>query len=491
MPDLYLKKVEIENYRCFANREVELACPDHVNRGSGLTILIGENGNGKTSILDAINLLAQSSYAIENRLSIGDFNDKDLPIQIVGRTDDFNCEMPYKDNYFECEGMEVSAKNRSQKSRNKLLSNPFQVNSSFINKTLRYKNSKGEFATNNIQSLHKLFRNDAIIDGELTVFLFDKNRSRQISTGNFTTTFERICEDLNWKFAKALDAAKTADMVKNVSGDYFTAVLDLAQKGVGTKLASELCTFFGTTEYEKLRIDLLDLIHPFSEAFFAIRQDDELKQIRTKGLGSGVEMILTILLLRSIAGASKGTIIYLIDEPELHLHPKAQDKFLSLLLDESKDKQVIVSTHSPYIFKEALNGPSKMIILKRDAANQIILEYPNTTGWGKFPWSPSWGEINFHAFDMPSVEFHNELFGYIQERNKLNTISSVDTHMVANGVTQTKNWIRENGGVAQPAQPATLPCYVRNSIHHPENQHNLRYTDTELKDSIALMLPLA
>lgn len=491
MPHLYLKKICIENFRCFDYQEVELASPDHTTPGSGLNVLIGENGNGKTSILEAINLVSQSSYAIENKLTIGDFQDKDSEIYIKGITDDFDCEMPYPGNYFECNGVGVTAKNRDRKSPGRLLSSAFQINSFFLNKLPNYKNSQRNDSGNPIRPLHKQFRNDSIIDGEFSIFFFDKNRSRQISTGTFTTTFERICDDLNWKFAKALDGAKTAEMLSNISGEYFALVLDLAQKGVGTKLARELSNFFGSTEYEKLKIDLLDLLHPFSQSFFAIRDDAELKQIKAKGLGSGVEMILTILLLKSVAGASKGSIIYLIDEPELHLHPRAQDKFISLLLEESKDKQIVVSTHSPYIFKNALNGASRMIILRRNSTKEIVLEYPNTAGWGKFPWSPSWGEINFHAFDMPSVEFHNELFGYLQERNALSTIAAVDGYLVAQGVPQTKQWIRESVGVAHKPQPATLPYYVRNSIHHPENLHNPRYTESELKHSIELMLPLA
>ena len=38
----------------------------------------------------------------------------------------------------------------------------------------------------------------------------------------------------------------------------------------------------------------------------------------------------------------------LIDEPEISLHPDLQRKLFSLLVEYSKDKQIIVSTHSPY-----------------------------------------------------------------------------------------------------------------------------------------------
>ena len=30
--------------------------------------------------------------------------------------------------------------------------------------------------------------------------------------------------------------------------------------------------------------------------------------------------------------------------------------------------------------------------------------------------SPTWGEINYYAFGVLSVEFHNELYGFIQAR---------------------------------------------------------------------------
>lgn len=490
MADLFIKKLSITNYKCFVKQDVDLKVPDGKSAGSGLNILIGENATGKTSILEAINYLAQSKYSIENALVIGDFHEKDNKIVIKSETGDFRCKMPYAGNYFISNGIELTAKCRERKSPGRFLSAPFQADSFFVNKTTNYLNSKDADSGNAIQPVHKMFDNGNIENDEFNIFLFDKNRSRQITTGTYKTTFQRICEDLNWKFAKEIDAAKLATIVNSLDGDYFKQVLDIAQKGTGTKLAKELSVFFGTNKFDNLKIDLLDCLHPFSSAFFALRDDAELKQIKSKALGSGIEMILTLLLLRAIAGQSKGTIIYLIDEPELHLHPKAQFKLIELLLEESKTKQVIISTHSPYIFRGAMNGNSHLIILKRDNADEIVLEYPNAAGWGKFPWSPSWGEINYHAFDLATVEFHNEIYGHIQEENNVPSIAAMDNHFVASGLPQSKTWIREIGGVAQAPVAVTLPNYVRNSIHHPENLSNARFTDEELKDSIELMLPL-
>ena len=44
-------------------------------QGSDLNLLIGENGNEKTAVLEAINFLTTSSFAAENKLNISDFHE--------------------------------------------------------------------------------------------------------------------------------------------------------------------------------------------------------------------------------------------------------------------------------------------------------------------------------------------------------------------------------------------------------------------------------
>ena len=56
--------------------------------------------------------------------------------------------------------------------------------------------------------------------------------------------------------------------------------------------------------------------------------------------------------------------------------------------------------------------------------------------------------------------------------------------LVAQGMTQPKQWKRIVAGLVKPAYQVTLPTYVRNTIHHPENRENDIYTYAELTDSI-------
>lgn len=505
---IFIKKLTIQNYKCFENESIDLSVPNG-NRGSGLNILIGENGNGKTSVLEALNYLTLNSFSAENKLSVSDFFDFQKEIIIEGETDEFSCGSSidaYKFNSwsFNSSGIVFSAKNRDTKERGKLLSSPFQINNHFIINEDQYKKGDGSTATDkaggikNIDGRDKIFGNARINDNdELNIFFFDKNRTRQIATGNYKTTFEKICDDLNWNFVKNLTDENIEKIVQNIAGEYFKNIEEITKKNVGKKTAKDLKEFFGNDEFEKIKIELLNLLHPFSNSFFAIRNENALSQINVRDLGSGVEIILTLLILKNIAGASKGSIIYLIDEPELHLHPKAQAKLLDLLLEEAKDKQIIISTHSPYLFRGAISENATLLLFTRDENKKITITDARDKGWGLFPWSPSWGEVNFFAYDMPTIEFHDELYGFLHEAytGKASNQTDADNrgkqtvfekNYLQTKLTTTKKWTPEFGGVAKNEEDVTLPTFIRNKIHHPENKtmQNSNYDDKELKQSI-------
>jgi predicted ATP-dependent endonuclease of OLD family len=63
------------------------------------------------------------------------------------------------------------------------------------------------------------------------------------------------------------------------------------------------------------------------------------------GLGEGIVSIFSIV--DSLYDSKEGDII-VIDEPELSLHPMLQKRVFGLLKDYSRDRQIIISTHSPY-----------------------------------------------------------------------------------------------------------------------------------------------
>lgn len=149
----------------------------------------------------------------------------------------------------------------------------------------------------------------------------------------------------------------------------------------------------------------------------------------------------------------------------------------------------MLSTHSPYFFKNSITNQNIELLISSKKTGKVIAE--NTgANFGLFPWSPSWGEINFQAYNLPTIEFHNELYGYLQEANTVSSEAAIEAFFISKGQTKTKQWKRlQNGQVGNPYD-VTLMTYIRNTIHHPDNTHNLPYTETELENSIKTMISI-
>ena len=94
---------------------------------------------------------------------------------------------------------------------------------------------------------------------------------------------------------------------------------------------------------------------------------------------------------------------------------------------------------------------------------------------------------------MPTVEFFDELYWYIQEKTKNYTIPDFENYVTTLSTgrfNKTHSWTREDSGVPQSPQQCTLQTFIRNKIHHPENStmSSTNYTDRELSQSIQEMM---
>jgi len=63
---MHLQKIEIENFKSFGDkRALEFALPSEGDRKSGLTLLVGANNSGKTSVIDAIRLVCNDTNTFD------------------------------------------------------------------------------------------------------------------------------------------------------------------------------------------------------------------------------------------------------------------------------------------------------------------------------------------------------------------------------------------------------------------------------------------
>ena len=306
----------------------------------------------------------------------------------------------------------------------------------------------------------------------------------------YNSSASSVFDDYNWRFSKSVREETVAE-----GEETFFAKKNTFEKEIVSKIddaSMKKCFEVLNKKLKDFEVDTIDLSFidsnaPFDSAFLS--QKLEKLDLPVTTLGSGVEMIISLLFLETLAALSKEKIVVLIDEPELHLHPHLQEKFVQYLIEFSKTNQVFISTHSPYFFKNCLSNPQIELLVTKNTDSGISVE---NTGlqFGIFPWSPSWGEINYSAYDLPTIEFHNELYGHLQETQQKYSIDQVETYFVSKSITKSKKWAKMKNGQAQQPEDVSLMTFVRNSIHHPENTSSGGYTPQELKLSIKELMKL-
>ena len=485
---MLIKNVSIKNFR--AIKELAFSAEK-------FSMFIGDNATGKTSVLEAINF-ALSPYFSKGRIKHTDFyNGEDQPIIIELEFDsNFTAEMPdgYAKQSVECNKVRLEIKKREKATPGKAFSNPVVVKHHLVPiPSTKRDPEKGVWEVPRRKGRPFKFGERLLSLSQVESkgfprsFYFSKDRGKQLKRG-FNSSISSVLEDFNWRFSKRMriegGESSFLSNKKEFEKEITNTVDEIAFRKSFRKLNEKLENF----NVNGVTLSFIDSGAPFDSAFLA--QDLGNLDLSVASQGSGIEMIVSLLFLETLASLSKERIIVLIDEPELHLHPLLQEKFADYLKDISEEKQVFVSTHSPYFFKHCLgHDQTKPMVTKRGGNDRVVIE--DEESLNLFPWSPSWGEINYSAYDLPTVEFHNELYGYLQEIAKVGLIKEMENYFSQCGISPSIEWTRtgpENDG-ASP-EKVTLMTFVRHSIHHPENRSNPLYTPEELRSSIEKMIEL-
>lgn len=192
------------------------------------------------------------------------------------------------------------------------------------------------------------------------------------------------------------------------------------------------------------------------------------------------------------ANSIRGGIV-LIDEPELSMHPKWQQKVLRYYCDLFKvngtqSAQIIVATHSEYVIKAALeDGDNTLIIALQD--NDGAIEAKRITAPTVLPGITS-AETNYIAFGIASSDYHIELYGHLQNKTGNVKIKSCDDY-IATSADYVKSIHEKPSSYTRDGHTTTyqtLPTYIRNAIDHPDS--NRTFTEEELEHSIELLVKL-
>ncbi len=461
---MFIKKIAINNFRLFPsenNFEIDgINIPDGQNEGGGLTLFVGENGCGKTSLLDAF-ALPLLSYKAKSFALHDFFNpEKKVNIQVTAEKNFiFDGTMPsvkYKGKGFL---FEAGIRSRGNKS----------YLSSVVVSDQKYLKADGEEKPkDNTPDLRVGVNNPwkGTRFNENAILFLGKNRTYQIRSGTYNSTrFDRLMEDFDYQYIKR-------------DGE----ILDLNEKlkeirdGIDNDFLQHAINKFKRISKEEINLGMIDNWRPYNKAFFGIQKDNK-QYISLDMLGSGYETIFSLLYSFYLSQQSGKQLIIFIDEPELHLHPKLQEDFVKILLEFSKNAQIILTTHSPLFVKQiSCNENAKINILKKDEDGvKTVLMDRNVLPY------VSANEINYLAFALPTEEYHNELYEELKYHNGDNQgIKQFDIDYFQREKQEPANYSWKGND-----NEVSIHTFLRNQIHHQKD--NGKADINKLKESIRKM----
>lgn len=464
---MFIKTIQIKNLKLFSPDDFfeisDLNIPDGQNKGSGLTIFVGENGCGKSTLLDAF-AMPYVSYKTDS-FSLGDINNPVNKVEINIFTDkvyNYKGTMPNSD--LKGKGFSFTGGVRTRGTK-EYLSSIIVTDQQFIRadgETKPKDNSPDlRLSVNNPWSGSRF--------NEIDYLILDKNRTYQTRKGTYNDTrFDRIMEDLNYQYIQKdnhpIDCNESIKEVKN-----------LDNKGVIIGIA-EAISKFSEISGNTLKLKLIDNWKPFSNAFFGTEKDN-LQSIPLNQLGSGYEMIFSLIYSYYLSKKGSKKLIVLIDEPELHLHPKLQSDFIELLLEFSKDSQIILSTHSPLFIKQAMANRNVQVKILTKTETSVAVANPDSA---VLPYISA-NEVNYIAFNHATEEYHNELFEQLKlKKGEIKKIKDFDNDFFVVEKSEPKNspWMGHPNEVS-------IHTFLRNQIHHQAENGKAEYAS--LKSSIDKM----
>ena len=220
---------------------------------------------------------------------------------------------------------------------------------------------------------------------------------------------------------------------------------------------------------------------------FHVKDKNEGGKAKTAGQRSdGFKQFVSFLLTISAENKNSqlSNTLLVLDEPETHLHPQAQEFLLSELKKISTNQRrnvVLFATHSNFLIDKQ-NLERNFIVLK--GANGTEIKQLSRA-------SSSYGGVNFEVFGIASSDYHSELYSrlhsHYQSEDELDKARShIEPFDVAffQGVHSKK----KTKPLKKVANKITLSTYVRNCINHPDNGDT--FTTDELTESIKLMRSL-
>lgn len=195
--------------------------------------------------------------------------------------------------------------------------------------------------------------------GAITQFVANRMDIRYIPTIRSAETAEATIGDLV--------AAQLRGLEDEPTYVELLVQLEQAQKPLLESLAKELTATIKKFVPEVRRITIEQGVRRAISRSASVSVDDGAETLLALK-GDGVKSLIAIALMRHLSQktSKNRSVVFAIEEPESHLHPDAIHRLRAVLVDISRNNQVILTTHSPGLVDRV--KPSSNIVVQAGRA---------------------------------------------------------------------------------------------------------------------------
>lgn len=362
-----LSRVTVSNFRCLKDVEIRFE-PD-------LTVIVGENDSGKSSLFDILRIIFEGGLpeAGDFYLDSPEINcelefDNERRWRIEFRKNDegqitralkaivcWGDLKEYLQDPDRIDTLDLDEKKQilGRYGRPSRKRTPDSVKEDFV-ALIRDNREKIEIGENEEVDIEKL-------EGIPEFLLVDAKRFDNI---NDFVRDVYLKEDLRRIWCVRVETGGAQRTLSDVFQDSIREIEERKQAEVNNEVLPKLQEFLPS-----LRKVVISIQHQPYDVTKSVTvtvgfEDSEGKEVSAAKKGDGTKRRTTLALLRHKAekGQAVGDKLFLFDEPDTHLHVRAQRELTDVLEQIARDNQVLITTHSPFILNSV--HPSKVRLLR-------------------------------------------------------------------------------------------------------------------------------
>jgi len=352
--------LEISNFGAIRSAKIEV---------KPITILIGEQAEGKSTIAKLI--------AIFNDIDSFSFNEDDIEIDFNKALQKYNIhnylhqntEIKFKSVFFEFEfkneiNITTSPVFNQKHAYIRFLDNSFKEMENIS------ENIKNDDRTKLIEHIEALYKNP---DSKLFIKKLEESRLLKVFNSSIYIPTERfLISILNNSAIEFMNSSLTLPKSVTQFGVYY----QMAKEGLRKKYNSTKKDLRMFKSSLNLEIDFLNVSYSNSNGTDSIKSKS--KELALQESASGYQSVVPLFLVMKYfadefdnESLTIGEKTFIIEEPELNLYPKTQNRLVNVLAKFANlhNNNLVITSHSPYILTSFNNLLFAHQISKKTTSN--------------------------------------------------------------------------------------------------------------------------